>query len=104
MLYNIISYILPIALVSAVNKNGKVTQNHSGLIKRKAKQATRLTKVISQYFPVEDSCVLISYSLLVFLIIDGTNLIETLQKSSRFTSLFKLLCISNLPVHPFLSK
>lgn len=58
--FSLIIYILPIALVSAVNKKGRVTQNHSGLIKRKARQATRLTKVIIQYFPVEVSSVFIS--------------------------------------------
>lgn len=44
-------YTQSIAFTKAVNKNGNVTQNHSGRKIKNAIQATNETNVISQYVP-----------------------------------------------------
>jgi hypothetical protein len=42
------SYIIPIAFTKYVKRNGKVSQNHSGLYINKPTQAAAETRVISQ--------------------------------------------------------
>jgi hypothetical protein len=76
-------YIQSIAFTKAVNKNGKVTQNHSGRKNKKAIQATNETKVMSQYIPA-------------FSVLEAMLFMIILRMAKLTTILYLLVLLSQL--------
>lgn len=77
-------YIQSIAITKLVNRNGKVTQHHSGKNIRNNIQATSDTIVYNQYFPkLFDSELIVLYFKRKSSLFITNNLLESYRKGSK---------------------